>query len=361
MTLLASTRARRGGIIAVAAAVLAALTVAALAVTGPTRAAAAQQRPAQPLGSVLGSRFAAMALAAGQTTAGSAGSLIYQNGRYTALGSLPGLTTIHTDINNRGEIAGSYVTGGVTAHGFIRDAGGHYTTFDAAAAPGTMTEAAGINNQGTVVGAYGVTVPHGFVRSPAGTITTVNVPGSQDTLLYGVNDSGALVGSYVDAQGLEHGFMLENGTLTVIDPPGSPASPAARDTGATDINDQGQIVGFYADATGTYHGYLYDKGRFTRLDPPGAADVPNFATTVPWGINDRGQVVGQYVDAAAVLHGYLWQPGRGFTTIDPPQITSFDFGVPGAGTIASDINDRGQIILPLPGGLYKGRAVPISG
>jgi hypothetical protein len=30
------------------------------------------------------------------------------------------------------------------------------------------------------------------------------------------------------------------------------------------------------------------------------------------------------------------------------------------GTIAADINDRGQVLLPAPGAFYKGRAVPIG-
>ena len=93
-------------------------------------------------------------------------------------------------------------------------------------------------------------------------------------------------------------------------------------------------------------------GRFRKIDPPGAADVPDYATTAPFGINNRGQVVGQYVDADGVLHGYLWKRKRGFETIDPPR---------GAGTVAADIDDRGHILLPAPGGLFKGRAVSVGG
>jgi hypothetical protein len=29
--------------------------------------------------------------------------------------------------------------------------------------------------------------------------------------------------------------------------------------------------------------------------------------------------------------------------------------------VAADINDRGEILLPIPGGLLKGRAVPVGG
>ncbi|MBO0832340.1 MAG: hypothetical protein J2P29_10250 [Actinobacteria bacterium] len=365
MTSAACTRARRGRIVTVAlvaltvsAVTVSAVTVSDLAVTASMPAVAARQQrtPLQTNGFVL-SAPAAMTPGEGRMTAASSGGFIYQSGRYTTLDSLAGLPTAHTAINNRGQIAGSYAPDQSTVRGFIRDSDGHYTAFDGA--PGATTFALGMNDNGTVVGAYGVTEAHGFVRSPDGVVTTVDVPDSLSTTLYDINNRGVLVGGYVDADGREHGLRLDRGVLTTIDPPGSPANPQARNTDAVDINDKGQIVGFYADVEGTYHGYLYANGRFTRIDPPGAANVPNFATTVPWGINDRGQVVGQYVDAAGVLHGYLWQPGRGFTTIDPPQITSFDFGVPGAGTIAADINDRGQILLPAPGGLYKGRLATI--
>jgi probable HAF family extracellular repeat protein len=73
----------------------------------------------------------------------------------------------------------------------------------------------------------------------------------------------------VDADGREHGFLLERGQMTVIEHPDAPEDPSATNTAASDLNDRGQIVGYYTDANGTYHGYRYDKGRFTRIDPPG--------------------------------------------------------------------------------------------
>jgi uncharacterized membrane protein len=70
-----------------------------------------------------------------------------------------------------------------------------------------------------------------------------------------------------------------------------------------------------------------------------------FAASAAFGIDNRGRVVGQYVDADGVLHGYLWERGGGFRTIDPAR---------GAGTVAVDINGRGQILLPAPGSYAKG-------
>jgi hypothetical protein len=83
------------------------------------------------------------------------------------------------------------------------------------------------------------------------------------------------------------------------------------------------------------------RGVIATIDPPGAAEVPGVAATVPWGINNGGQVVGQYADARN-LHAYLLDKGR-YKTIDPR-------GVPG--TVAADINDRGEIVLPAPGELF---------
>jgi probable HAF family extracellular repeat protein len=137
------------------------------------------------------------------------------------------------------------------------------------------------------------------------------------------------------------------------DRPDASGDASGGNIAAFDINDRGEIVGSYPDRNGTFHGFLYQQGRFTRLDPPdasdsarsGSLDGKGFAATAAFGINNRGVVVGQYVDAEGVLHGYVWERKRGFRTIDPPR---------GAGTVAADINDRSQILLPAPGSFFKG-------
>jgi probable HAF family extracellular repeat protein len=49
---------------------------------------------------------------------------------------------------------------------------------------------------------------------------------------------------------IQHGFLLDNGTYTTLDVPGSTS------TQAWGINDSGEIVGTYADAGGGQHGFL---------------------------------------------------------------------------------------------------------
>jgi probable HAF family extracellular repeat protein len=88
------------------------------------------------------------------------------------------------------------------------------------------------------------------------------------------------VGSYRDVGGIDHGFLLDNGSYTTLDVPGSIS------TYPSGINDSGQIVGYYNDAAVNPHGFVLDNGRYTTLDVPGSV------YTWAYGINASGQIVG---------------------------------------------------------------------
>jgi hypothetical protein len=58
-------------------------------------------------------------------------------------------------------------------------------------------------------------------ETPTATLTfnfkTIKVAGAQSTAIYGVNNNGAMVGSYVDSGGVRHGFKrLSTGKVTRI-------------------------------------------------------------------------------------------------------------------------------------------------
>jgi probable HAF family extracellular repeat protein len=351
--------------------------IAVLAAAGPSHAAAADEPPATvatpegagPLGFGLGSQPGPEASGRGRPVADGSGGFIYRNGRYTPLDTVDGLFTAHVALNNRGQTAGAYLRGENDIGGFVRSHHRRYTTFDVA--PGPPTIPFDINDRGAVIGVAGdvatcvaspqsctADVARSFLRRPNGDVTAVEVDGSQLVAAYGVNDRGAVVGSYDDGSGMGGAFLMEGGQVTTIVPPDAPVDS---NIAVFDVNDRGQVVGCYSDASGTYHGFRYQDGSFSMIDPPGGADVPDYATTCAFGINNRGQVVGQYVDAAGVLHGYLWEPRRGFETIDPPPGTPVVGPTGDRGTVAADINDHGEILLPTPGGLLKGRAVPVGG
>src|SRR5262245_40631848 len=107
---------------------------------------------------------------------------------------------------------------------------------------------------------------------------TYNVPES-------INNAGDIVGYYQDSNSQNHGFLLDHGIYTTIDPPGSIS------TVATSINASGQIVGRYGTGSANL-GFLYDHGTYTTIAAPG-----NSATD-PYSINAKGQVVGVYSDGA---------------------------------------------------------------
>ncbi|KAA5611289.1 hypothetical protein [Rhodovastum atsumiense] len=152
----------------------------------------------------------------------------------------------------------------------------------------------------------------------------------------GLNDSGQIVGSYVDRSGHKHGFLRTGRNVTTIDAPGATA------TSASGINNQGQIVGSYLDRLGHEHGFLDNNGRFTTLDAPGAA------ATLPEDINDSGQIVGSTRTAGAhLIQANVFRYGQGrFTTIRVPGYPDGP-AAPIGGTYlhASGIDNAGEITI----------------
>ena len=160
--------------------------------------------------------------------------------------------------------------------------------------------------------------------------------GVDGTSAYGINDAGQVVGTYLDASGVAHGFLDTNGVYATLD------VPAASGTEAYGINNSGQVVGSYQDGSGNTHGFLYSSGVYTPLDDPSA---PTF--TIAYGINDAGLIVGYYgtiqSDPAhpptTANYGFLYNAGA-YTTINPDIVT----GVDKLDVSARGINNTGQIV-----------------
>ncbi len=103
-------------------------------------------------------------------------------------------------------------------------------------------------------------------------------PGVDQTLGYGINDLGMVVGKYNDTAG-DHGFLMEDGTYTPIDVPFA----GAQNTTAFGINNRRQIVGSYTVGE-IGHGFLLKDEVFTPIDFP----APGVTQTQARGINDQG-------------------------------------------------------------------------
>lgn len=188
-----------------------------------------------------------------------------------------------------------------------------------------------INDSGQIIGTYlnssGVSV--GFERS-SGKFTTIAVPFAGATYTFPVanNDAGEIVGSWTDSGGVAHAFTLIAGTYASFDYPGATA------TQANDINSGGDIVGYYVDASGVDHGFLLSGGTFTSTDVPGAV------LTISTAINDSGTIAGVYCTTSECLstaegeQGFLLSGGV-FTP----------FAIAGElATFIDDINNNGVLL-----------------
>jgi hypothetical protein len=153
-------------------------------------------------------------------------------------------------INDAGQMVGGYgdLVNPAFSHGFLRDTGGNFTTIDD---PNMAVNSFGeeytglsdINNLGQIVGSYSDAAgSHGFLRSPTGVFTTIDDPDGNPgtTSVSGINTLGVMVGTFSDSSGV-HSFVrsADGSTYMTID------DPSGFDTSIFGINDSGEIVGWY--------------------------------------------------------------------------------------------------------------------
>jgi probable HAF family extracellular repeat protein len=229
-----------------------------------------------------------------------------------------------------GQIIGYYTLSDYSFFGF-QDNAGAFTSinFPGAAYTGTF----GISEFDWNVGWYANTDGSGAAYlDKAGSFVSLRPSGSaRPGNVFGVNDAGLVVGSYIDSSNNEHSFLYNantqqfstdyyslipysiNGTGQVVGVFGTGsllysngsytpiAFPSALGTTATGINNNGQIVGYYIDSSNVFHSFLYDlnNGVYTSFDYPGAPA----STTTAAGINDQRQIVGREAQ-----HGFLSSP-----------------------------------------------------
>ncbi len=233
-------------------------------------------------------------------------------------------------INNAGTIAGTY--SGQAASGVFVMQGSAFTTFG-----NGDSQLNGINNAGTTTGYFydaiaDVETP--FVRAADGTFSFL------PKLVYGdvpqaLNDTGKVVGYSTDDFSTVHGAMWSGGSETTSDYPG------ASDTVYYGINDAGKIVGDTNTVTGNgpTEAFTLDNGVFTPFVIPGAA------VTIAEGINNADQILGRYGDANGSFHGFILDNGT-VTTLDFPDLDSI-FGLTFTDSNGKLFNRQRPFTIPL--------------
>ena len=254
---------------------------------------------------------------------------------------------------------------------------GVFTTYDFPGSKNTYFYALG--NDGRAAGHYQDSdgLHHGVILEN-GELTQYDFPNAVQTEIYGISDAtGALTGNFIDASGVRRGF---SGDL-IIEAPGATA------TYADFVSPRGVVGGSYVDTEGIYHGYVrIPTGDFITAELPGIANreyffvhsltasavivarakavgdvprtyvgafgalqevrFPGSVSTEGWNINQDDSVVGYYDTADGRRHGFIASPVSGDDLVVAsvrPTHTFESIDVPGvdylALTASSDFDD----------------------
>jgi probable HAF family extracellular repeat protein len=166
------------------------------------------------------------------------------------------------DINNSGEIVGWYSVGSGPQIAFLYS-NDKYIPVSSPSKTLTSIEFTGINDSGTIAGTiFSNTQFEGFTYSAGKFSNYIKVPDAVWTKVFGISDSGEIVGDYKDSStGKTHGFSYAGGKFTDIYVPDSTATAAYGISYTT-----GQIVGAYSLGSGAITGFLFKNGAFTDTD-----------------------------------------------------------------------------------------------
>jgi hypothetical protein len=172
------------------------------------------------------------------------------------------------DINNQGQVAGSYIGPDNRQHGFLLDVKSNRFR-SIPDAPGTTNSGpVGLNDRGqiTIQGESAEEATIDFLLDD-GEFTRLIFPGAVETGGNKVNNSGEVAGYYVGADAIVHGSILRQGRYRTVDFPG------ATHNFLNARNSRGQIVGFIIEGDvaqpSAVRGALLSRGKLTLFDYPG--------------------------------------------------------------------------------------------
>jgi hypothetical protein len=220
----------------------------------------------------------------------------------------------------------------------------------------TSTVITDITDQGALMGVYhGGGLEQGFLRQAGQLMPLLFV------LPRSMNEAEAIVGTYTAVR--PHGFLLAQGTLTVLDVPAlSREGPQTFSTNAEAITEAGLVLGNFRQTDGVFGMFQYTQAtqQYTRFTVP----LDGAIVAVTSG-NDAGTLIGLVLDHdMGTLHGWQQTPA-GLTLLDVPGAAMTEpMAVNTAGVIAGTASfdptdaqgNRGWVLVP--GGDYQILHVP---
>lgn len=154
---------------------------------------------------------------------------------------------------------------------------------------------------GCAVGLAALALTGALAQEPAShsiqLVSTFDYPGTgNQTRPQKINDSGDIVGVFVDINGVSRGFTRRaNGTFSApINDPNSP-TPFTEGRG---INNSRLVCGDYTDSAGAFEGFFLSGSTFTNYDPE-----PTF--TIVLGVNNAGDFSGSVIPSSGIQEAFV--------------------------------------------------------
>lgn len=220
---------------------------------------------------------------------GDSHAFMLQGSTQSALTTLGGTSSEANSISNTGQIGGSSALSSGLTHACCWISGTP-TDVDPTNVYGPSRGSA-INSLGALAGYYQTSqnLPQGFIYNSAG-ITAIDYPAATETQVIGLNDAGAVVGTFTGASAVN--AFVQNGSTYQLLPNASGGSSGQ----ANAVNLGGIEAGWVTNSSNDEQAAIWQNGTLTLIGDLGGGYGE--ATS----INDFGQVVGASNIAASVYN-----------------------------------------------------------
>ena len=256
---------------------------------------------------------------------------MWRGAQVISLGTLGGSESLAAAVNRYGRVVGSSGVPGGMGHAFSfrQDKSRLHDLL-----PGQEASAFALNDRGMVVGQLGSSSEAFMMHH--GVVTQLGTLGGESSWAAGINNDGTIVGvSQIRSDtGELRPFLYAHGAMTDLGSLGGNA-------GATAINAAGVVVGWSEQAGAGLDGppvqqaFVYSGGALQALENP-----PKMDTCSASALNDRDEVVGYCSAGLGPYRAVKWRGGKVYDLF-----RLIDDGVAGKwkSSTANGVNRRGQI------------------